>query len=690
MAEKNTFVLSQEPKVLSSSRIKFFGLVVLMITIAASGLGAYFKIREGRLALEDDLRRKHDVRGKGLAQSANVWMSAIVEQGGRLISSDLFRLFASEVDTLEGDVSIMLARPAESGPGSELAAQLPLMRNLLREFVTYSDFATGRIVNTRSQTYISTDSTPTPLSEDQQSRIRLALESGKVKYAPLRPSAGGLVLDVFMPIFAPQTGDNAVTKPAAVLMLTKHVTTKLAEVLAPSPLDDPGQKLHFVQRSSRGFEDVQVARQDVQPLAPHVESLLAGDLTFGLHKSLSGQGNAYSTAVRLGDLNAWFVIEMPQYLAESGLSSYISTVIGMAVLITMVLVLALSALWWRLVGREQREVAEKFQSFSEVIREQKSLLDGINAAMTDPVALTDTDGVYRYVNQAFAAAVGRSADDIPGLDVAAVFGFDTAQRLRQPDPKVIETGEPQTTQETVFLQSRKHHFQIARSPFYASTQGRIGGVVSVFRDVTALVEAQERGRRVIQKTVDALVTAVEAVDPYLAGHSRNMGLLAAQLGTRMQLPPVTVATVEAAASLSQIGKMFIPREILNKPGALTPEEKQVMESHVEHARKALKDIEFELPVVEAIVEMNERMDGTGYPAKLQGDAIHMPARLLGVANTFCAMVRPRSYRPAMPVEKALEIIEKDIAHYDVTVVAALRELLETPAGERLLENMQQA
>ena len=145
------------------------------------------------------------------------------------------------------------------------------------------------------------------------------------------------------------------------------------------------------------------------------------------------------------------------------------------------------------------------------------------------------------------------------------------------------------------------------------------------------------------------------------------------------------ATIEAAASLSQIGKMYIPREILLKPGKLSDEEKSQMEKHVQYTCAVLKDVEFDLPVLDAIRQMNESLDGSGYPAGLRGDAISIHARVLAVVNAFAAMARPRSYRDALPIDQVLEVLDKATGTvYDRQVVDALRTVIVTPQGERII------
>jgi HD-GYP domain-containing protein (c-di-GMP phosphodiesterase class II) len=211
--------------------------------------------------------------------------------------------------------------------------------------------------------------------------------------------------------------------------------------------------------------------------------------------------------------------------------------------------------------------------------------------------------------------------------------------------------------------------------------------VSVYRDNTAQVKAEEHGRVVVQQISDAYILAIEASDPYLGGQSRIMTELAGMIANSMGLKEPEKQTIEQAAKLSQIGKAFVPREILNKPGRLTDDERKTMESHVEHTKNLIARIDFApLPVVDAVYQMNEYLDGSGYPQKLTGDQIGKPAKVLAVANQFTSMVRPRSFRPAKPVEEAISIIEQGVhTKYDAGVVQALLAVLQTPEGEMLIQ-----
>jgi len=131
----------------------------------------------------------------------------------------------------------------------------------------------------------------------------------------------------------------------------------------------------------------------------------------------------------------------------------------------------------------------------------------------------------------------------------------------------------------------------------------------------------------------------------------------------------------------------VAREILTKPGRLTESEIMQMQQHIEHVATILRDIDFELPVLETIYQMHERLDGKGYPEGLSGDRISRAAQRLGVCDVFCARLEPRSYRSGIAPETALEILDQNDARYDPTIIEALREVVTSVAGEKLIAGL---
>jgi HD-GYP domain-containing protein (c-di-GMP phosphodiesterase class II) len=163
-----------------------------------------------------------------------------------------------------------------------------------------------------------------------------------------------------------------------------------------------------------------------------------------------------------------------------------------------------------------------------------------------------------------------------------------------------------------------------------------------------------------------------------------MRSVARETALALNMDDQETATIEIAANLSQIGKMFVDKKLLNKPGKLTPEEREQIEQHVDHAASILAEVEFDLPVAECVLQINELLDGSGYPKGLRGDEIGMPSRILAVANVFCAMVKPRAYRPSLDLEEALDYLQKADEKYDPRVVQALAKVSRSATGEKIL------
>jgi len=169
--------------------------------------------------------------------------------------------------------------------------------------------------------------------------------------------------------------------------------------------------------------------------------------------------------------------------------------------------------------------------------------------------------------------------------------------------------------------------------------------------------------------VDAVAEAVEIKDPQTAGHQRRVGQLAAAIAREMGFSLNRLEGIRVAGLLHDIGKIAIPSEILSKPGELNKLECEFIKSHCQVGYDLLKDIDFPWPVLQAILQHHERLDGSGYPAGLTAQDIILEARILAVADVMEAMVCARSYGPAQRIDQAMEEIHQQAGTlYDPEVV----------------------
>ncbi len=189
--------------------------------------------------------------------------------------------------------------------------------------------------------------------------------------------------------------------------------------------------------------------------------------------------------------------------------------------------------------------------------------------------------------------------------------------------------------------------------------------------------------RTYVETIMALALAVEAKDPYSAGHSKRVGFYAMKIGEAMQLDEETLRILNDAGVLHDIGKIGIKDEILLKVTQLTPDEMKIMEQHPLIGEAIVKPVRSLQRVVALVRHHHERYDGSGYPSHLKGDEIPFGARILSVADTYDAMITDRPYRKRLPLEEAKAELRKIAgSQLDPAVVDAFLKIV-TDKEERL-------
>jgi putative nucleotidyltransferase with HDIG domain len=192
---------------------------------------------------------------------------------------------------------------------------------------------------------------------------------------------------------------------------------------------------------------------------------------------------------------------------------------------------------------------------------------------------------------------------------------------------------------------------------------------------TAVALAESESEAAYLGVIGALATALDARDPYTAGHSQRVADLSVAIGRQMQLPNADIETLRLGALLHDIGKIGVSDAVLRKPGTLTPEEFEQIKLHPTLGARILRPLKF-LDAQLAIVELHhERPDGRGYPHGLKGDEIPLFARIVHVADAFDAMTSARAYRAARPVAAAVAELWRLIGvDFDPQVVQAMAAL----------------
>jgi putative nucleotidyltransferase with HDIG domain len=191
-----------------------------------------------------------------------------------------------------------------------------------------------------------------------------------------------------------------------------------------------------------------------------------------------------------------------------------------------------------------------------------------------------------------------------------------------------------------------------------------------------LAAANVRLERANLSFATALVATLDARDRYTAGHSAAVAIYSRDIARRMGLSEDDEQLVHLCGLVHDIGKVGLPAGLLEKPGALTLEERRQMEAHADIGERILSKVENYAEIARVVRHHHERVDGLGYPDGIRGDEIPLLSRIIAVADAYDAMTSDRPYRDAMPSRVArLRLAQAVEAQFDTTVVAAFEAIL---------------
>jgi PAS domain S-box-containing protein/putative nucleotidyltransferase with HDIG domain len=320
------------------------------------------------------------------------------------------------------------------------------------------------------------------------------------------------------------------------------------------------------------------------------------------------------------------------------------------------------------------------RQMQEHLEEQREMFHTILENELSGVALIESSGKYLYVNPEFTRITGYAIEDIPtGREFF---------RKAFPEPDYRKRVISQWKNDRRAMgRGVDRHFKIACKNGQAidvefRTTFLKDSTITNLRDITAQKkaeeerdESEEKLRKMLGGTVQAMALAIESRDPYTSGHQKRVSGLARRIAQEMQLEHDIIECIRIAGIVHDIGKLSIPAEILSKPSALTHIEFSIIKQHPERAHQILKEIDFPWPIADIVLQHHERLDGSGYPKGLESGEILLEARILAVADVVEAISTHRPYRPAIGIDLALEEIDNNKGRlYDTDVVNACLRL----------------
>ncbi|MDR3685678.1 MAG: PAS domain S-box protein [Coriobacteriia bacterium] len=279
------------------------------------------------------------------------------------------------------------------------------------------------------------------------------------------------------------------------------------------------------------------------------------------------------------------------------------------------------------------------------------------------------DGLYVEVNDGFTRLTGWTAAETIGKTSGEIQIWESLQDRSRMVAQLRDSGRVDNFE--AGFRNKDGSLTVALMSARIIDFGGVPHILSVTRDISDrkrseldLAQSNMRLAEMVLEITRTLGRVVEIRDPYTHGHQERVALVARAIATEMGMSADDVDAIEMSALVHDVGKLSVPAEILNKPGALSDAEFGLIKSHSQRGYEILKGVEFPWPMADIVLQHHERQDGSGYPQGLVGDEILPAARILAIADVVEAMASYRPYRPALGLAAAVDEIQSFPEKYD--------------------------
>lgn len=358
-------------------------------------------------------------------------------------------------------------------------------------------------------------------------------------------------------------------------------------------------------------------------------------------------------------------IDVDEALAES--SEHQEFILTVFLLVVFIVTISFIAIW-------RHATSLRLQKAKRRLEARAALLNAVGDSINDHIFLLDHNNKLVFINDSLARSLSIDNIDMRGKALNHLFNREITERLLAVKPG-DDGGEVRNREMRLEFNDKRHDYHVSvvalNHPDYKQSH------LYVMHDITELKDAQGKHNRLMDGIIATLAQVIDKHDPHCVHHSERTREVAVAIARAMDLPKDRIDALAMAALLANIGKLYIPSEVLTNIEPLTEAEELMLRENINYSVEILKDLDFDGPVIEFVQQKNESLDGSGYPKGVSGAAIHQESRILAVANAFVAMTSSRAYRSGKPVKEVLDtLIAEADTRYDRQVIAALFHVAE--------------
>ena len=675
-------------------------LMGLALTVAV-GVGVALVFQLVDLERERDLRAWQNRLGiiaESRVAELDGWLSRQREEVGALAANSTIELLFSELAAAQGDPAAI--------PDAE--AQLDYVTNLLEVTAERTGFR-GPVLGPEVPANVSRRAVEGLGLFDARGRllanVPVALTAGLPadpamvpEIEIIRDESGQPAIKLIEPIYRIQ-GDRAPGTEIGFVVAQKQLERELYPLLEQPGSGEASLKSvllrgrdHLVEYLSSPSDGHNALEHVLDRSTADLAGAFALDHTggFGVKRDFVDQ-EVLVTSRALNEA-PWVLmtkIDRTEALADS--DARLQRLLITLLLVIGVVALSIVAAWRHGASRRAARSAQLYKETAEKLEQQRNLLRLVTDTQPTSIFIADTDNRYLFANKVTAMHAGISQDELIGKSLEGVLGPAYASRYTTLNREALERG--QLAAEQVRIKTNGSSERVLYSEHIPMTNGAVDhdvathdgaplpSVLVVERDITTEVTERERRVRALNGLVQTLVRLVDQRDPYAADHSTRVGKLAGRLAEEMGLDDEEQDTARISGTLMNLGKILVPSAVLASAETLSDEEQRQVRQSIQGTAALLEHVEFDGPVIAALRQSQEQVDGQGVPNGLRGDEILKPARIIAVANAFISMISERAHRPSLTVDGACGELLKGVDHaYDRSVVAALVNYLDNKDG----------
>lgn len=627
------------------------------------------------------------------------WVDSQFDLLNDLSQNASLQLYVTELTLFGADAGL----PDEFGFDDAEAAEGAYLRNLLiasAERAGYSAdrqtrleanvAAVGRtgiaIVSVDGQPLVATPDMPPPTSRIREGLARASAGEAVLVDVHL-DSVGRPIVGFVAPVYAIQQDANT-ADPAGFLLAVRPFDADIFALL-PQPAEaSETAASYLVRRNEGGVEYISPLTDGTLPLArklalstPDLAAAFALQQPGGFAEVRNYEGEAVLATGRNVPRTDWVLVRtIDAEEALSGAESRLQTLLVIFVLIIVGVAVAVVAVWRHGTSVRAAQAAQQFREAADRAERLRRFLEVVTDGQPTAIAAVDAEGRYTFANAQAAVGTGIDKAEMIGKTMASVLGPGEAKDLEELAKEALTVNKHVSELQTRATADGHKVLKADGIPL-AGTDAETQGVLLILEDITGVVRERERREQTMRNLVGTLVSLVDRRDPFSANQSSRVAEVASAIATEMGLPDELIRTVDVAGNLMNLGKMLVPTEVLTKTGKLSDDELKTIRDSILASADLVDEVKFDLPVSDALRQLQENVDGSGYPKGLVGDDIHICARVVAVANAFVSMVSARSYRAGMPFDKAIGLLMKDAGtRFDWSAVSSLVYHLHNAGG----------